>query len=167
VIFPLFPSKSSRIPANLIVFTRYQQENMILLGTWFGSSKPDFHLLMDPISTQLNHCQFQGDTPEGEREISFKLLALTADNQAKEMVLNLKSTHCPNCQQVPVYEKNRNGVETVACFKYEAVTVERTNVNIGEDMDEAYDEGRVVRRRKKKKRKKRKEKKKQKVSFFL
>ena len=140
---------------------------MILLGTWFGSSKPDFHLLMDPISTQLNHCQFQGDTPEGEREISFKLLALTADNQAKEMVLNLKSTHCPNCQQVPVYEKNRNGVETVACFKYEAVTAERTNANIGEDMDQAYDEGRVVRRRKKKKRKKRKEKKKQKVSFFL
>ena len=50
--------------------------------------------------------------------VSLHMLTVTADNPAKEALLNLKSTACGICEQEPVFMDNVAGMASIATFPY-------------------------------------------------
>ena len=91
-----------------------------MLGAWFGGKKPDFKAFLRPLAVQLNKLRagVNMNTPIGEIPISFSTLTMTADNQAKEAVVNYQSTVCGICQQVPEFVENAVGLANVPTFPF-------------------------------------------------
>ena len=82
---------------------RSKQENMLILGAWWGA-KPNFNCFLLPISEQLNALKDHGFMAENHLNqpvyVTLRLLVTTADNPAKEALENYKSTACGVCHQV-------------------------------------------------------------------
>jgi len=120
----------------------FKQDNMLMLGAWFGvEKKPDFRVFLKPLAAQMNKLRipFQVETPSGAVQASFRLLTKTADNPAKEDIINYLSTTCGICQQAPVFVANVNGVATIPTFpKLEQPAVMRTTLNILQDSVAAH-----------------------------
>jgi len=95
---------------------RYKQENMLLVGAWFGGKKPDFTIFFKALAAELNPWQEprQLPTAEGPLNVSLKLLTITADNAAKEAMLCY--SHCGWCEQEPEMMENAAGRNTVPTF---------------------------------------------------
>ena len=105
-----------------------------MLGAWFGGKKPDFKAFLRPLAVQLNKLRagVNMNTPIGEIPISFSTLTMTADNQAKEAVVNYQSTVCGICQQVPEFVENAVGLANVTTFPFQQQPAPlRTRDNIG------------------------------------
>jgi len=102
---------------------RYRQENMLLVGAWFGGKKPAFDVFFERVAAELNALQTPRTmkTPDGDLDVSLKLLTMTADNAAKEPMLGIKSTHCGACEQEPEFVANKRGVMSVPSFPLRAI----------------------------------------------
>ena len=98
---------------------RYKQDNMLMIGAWFGGSKPDFDSFLRPISAQLNELRVPKEMRDPEDQIilvSFRLLTMSADNPAKEAMLNLKASACGICEQVAELVADAAGHLTIHTF---------------------------------------------------
>ena len=72
---------------------RMNAENVVLAGLWFGSKKPPMHLLLKPISNELESLYTLGvqiETPDGCVTYHAKLELAVFDLPAKAVVLNAK-----------------------------------------------------------------------------
>ena len=90
---------------------RFKEDNMLMLGAWYGPKKPDFHIFVNPIAQQFRALEDEGldvQLSNGEqRHIRVQLLTLTADNQAKDMIINQQPNSCGNCEQPSKKEKKK------------------------------------------------------------
>ena len=120
---------------------RYKQDNMIILGAWFGGKKPDFSCFFEPLTEQINsfgNGKMMMDPNGVMRNVSLRMLTMTADNQAKEALLNYQGTVCGICQQVPHFVENVAHVANVATFPFQVPpAVIRTGENILADAGQA------------------------------
>jgi len=125
---------------------RYKQENLLLLAAWHGPGKPEFRTFLSPVMAQLQKLRngLIVHTPDGDRQVTLRLLAVTADNPAKEALLRLSSNACGVCLQAPELVANVNGVNTVATFPYIANPPLRTRASIIADALAAAETQRVT-----------------------
>ncbi len=84
----------------------------MLGGAWFGSNKPNFCTIMQPLAAKLNVLTENGkmfDTPNGPKLVKVFPLAFTADNPAKDALLNKIGFNgnrgCDNCDQEGLKKK--------------------------------------------------------------
>ena len=75
---------------------------MVMLAAWWGS-KPDWKCMMAPLRGQLNQLNDTGliiqDHLNQNVLVTLRMLTATADNPAKESMLNYQSNRCGVCQQ--------------------------------------------------------------------
>ena len=93
--------------AHSLSLGRFHQNNLLMVGAWWGEKKPDFHCLFPAVAARINALSqgFHVLTPEGPLFVTLRMLTMTADNPAKDYLVNKKSTACGICQQL---RKNRD-----------------------------------------------------------
>jgi len=115
-----------------------------MIGAWFGGSKPNFHTFLPPVAEQLNRLRTPRPmtTPDGEKNVSFRLLTVSADNPAKEAVLELKCNACGICEQAALSERDAAGRPTIPTFPLATPPAAiRTRASMLQDAETAVDEG--------------------------
>jgi len=95
---------------HLFTNPRYKQENMLILGAWWGR-KPTFSCFLGPLSEQLNSLKDLGFFAQNHLEenihVTLRMLTATADNPAKEALDNYKANTCRLCHQVRTWKKKK------------------------------------------------------------
>lgn len=106
---------------------RFQKENMILAGLWYGESKPIMLNFLKPFHTALSKLETDGieaKSPSGENLISKAILLLgTCDMPAKCMVCNSTQYNgffgCLKCKQPGISVRTSKG-GIVHAFPFES-----------------------------------------------
>jgi len=96
-------SPGSALLYSSVLIHRYKQDNMVILGAWWGR-KPHYSCFLSPLAEQLNILAGDGFVAQNHLQqpvnVTLRMLTATADNPAKEALENYKSSACGQCHQV-------------------------------------------------------------------
>lgn len=133
---------------------RFQRENMILAGLWYGERKPLMLNFLKPFHTALSKLETDGveaKSPSGECFISKAILLLgTCDMPAKCMVCNSTQFNgfygCLKCKQPGCNVKSSKGgnVHAFPFISSDPTGPPRTHEQTREDAREAFEKGAIV-----------------------